>query len=308
MTLKTLVILNPTAGKGSALRKKPEIIEYLKKIGVDFDLVETEHPGHGIELTGKAVADKYDIVVAAGGDGTSNEVINGLMLAKRAGVGNAVMGVLPIGRGNDFAYSMHIPTDWKAAADLLLSFPSKPLDIGFVVSEFFPEGRYFGNGVGIGFDAVVGFVAARSKLSGIMSYLVAAIKTIYIFYTAPKVRIELDDQILTLNTLMVSIMNGRRMGGSFQMAPDSKSNDGLFDICIAGEVSRGAIFKLIPKFMKGTQGQDPAVQFIRSRNVTVTAVEGKLPAHADGETLCIEGQRLIIELLPGQFELITPAE
>jgi diacylglycerol kinase (ATP) len=154
---------------------------------------------------------------------------------------------------------------------------------------------------------VVGFVAARSKLSGIMSYLVAAIKTIYIFYTAPKVRIELDDQILTLNTLMVSIMNGRRMGGSFQMAPDSKSDDGVFDICIAGEISRGAIFKLIPKFMKGTQGQDPAVQIIRSRNVTVTAVEGTLPAHADGETLCVEGQRLVIELLPGQFDLITPA-
>ena len=194
MTLKTLIILNPTAGKGSAGRKKNEISEYCKAIGLDFDLVETERPGHAIELTGRAVADGYEVIVAAGGDGTSNEVINGMMLTKRAGIGSAVMGVLPVGRGNDFAYSMYIPTDWKKAADLLKNPPRKPLDIGFVVSEFFPEGRYFGNGVGIGFDAVVGFVAARSKLSGIMSYLVAAIKTIYIFYTAPKVRIELDDR------------------------------------------------------------------------------------------------------------------
>ena len=86
------------------------------------------------------------------------------------------------------------PQIGRASADLLVAPPRKPLDVGFVISEFFPEGRYFGNGVGIGFDAVVGFVAARSKLSGIMSYLVAAIKTIYIFYTAPKVRVELDDR------------------------------------------------------------------------------------------------------------------
>jgi diacylglycerol kinase (ATP) len=306
MPLKTLIILNPTAGKGSAGRKKSEITDYLRQLGLQFDMVETERPGHGIELTGKAVADHYEAVIAAGGDGTSNEVINGLMLAKRAGVGSAVMGVLPIGRGNDFAYSMYIPTDWKKAADLLVDPPRKPLDIGFVISDLFPDGRYFGNGVGIGFDAVVGFVAARSKLSGIMSYLVAAIKTIYIFYTAPKVRVELDDKVLTLNTLMVSIMNGRRMGGSFQMAPDSKCDDGLFDLCIAGQVSRGRILAMIPKFMNGTQGTHPAVQFQRSRNVTVTAVEGSLPAHADGETLCVEGKRLVVELLPGQFDLITP--
>ena len=305
--LKTLIILNPTAGKGSAGKKKAEILAYLTSLGLEFDLVETERPGHGIELTGRAVADGYQVIVAAGGDGTSNEVINGLMLAKRAGVGSAVMGVLPIGRGNDFAYSMYIPADWKNAADLLVSAPRRPLDVGFVISEFFPEGRYFGNGVGIGFDAVVGFVAARSSLSGIMSYLVAAIKTIYIFYTAPKVRLELDDRELTLNTLMVSIMNGRRMGGSFQMAPESKSDDGVFDLCIAGEVSRGKIFAMIPKFMKGTQSADPAVQFFHSRNVTATAVEGSLPAHADGETLCVEGQRLVVELLPGQFDLITPS-
>jgi len=307
MSLKTLIILNPVAGKGSAGRKKHEITEYLITIGVDFEMVETERPGHAIELAGRAVADGFGTIVAAGGDGTSNEVINGLMLAKRAGVGSAVMGVLPIGRGNDFAYSMNIPMEWKKAADLFVNPSRKPLDIGFVISDFFPEGRYFGNGVGIGFDAVVGFVAARSKLSGIMSYLVAAIKTIYIYYKAPKVRVEMDDQILTLNTLMISIMNGRRMGGSFQMAPESKYDDGLFDLCIAGEVSRGKIFGLIPQFMKGTQGGHPAVQFLRTRCVTISAEEGVLPAHADGETLCVEGQRLVVELLPGQFDLITPS-
>lgn len=304
---KYRIILNPTAGKGAGKRLASEIEAKLKSLGLDFSIVQTERPGHGIELAGQAVAEKYDVVVAVGGDGTSNEVINGLMLAKRAGVGKAAMAVLPIGRGNDFAYSMHIPTDWKAAADLLVNDPRQPLDIGFVVGELYPDGRYFGNGIGIGFDAVVGFVAAKSKLTGMMAYLVAALKTIYIYYKAPTVRLDLGEKSITVKALMVSIMNGRRMGGGFYMAPDSRSDDGNFDLCVVSQVSRGEIFKLIPRFMKGTQAGHPAVQFVRAHKLIATATEGTLPAHADGETLCTEGHQLNIELLPGQFELITPA-
>ncbi len=304
---KYRIILNPIAGKGAGKRLYHEIVAKLKSLGLDYSIVQTERPGHGIELAGQAVAEKYDVVVAVGGDGTSNEVINGLMLAKRAGVGKAAMAVLPIGRGNDFAYSMHIPTDWKKAADLLVENPRRPLDIGFVVGELYPDGRYFGNGIGIGFDAVVGFVAAKSKLTGMMAYLVAAIKTIYIYYKAPTVRLEMDDKTVTVKALMVSIMNGRRMGGAFFMAPDSRSDDGQFDLCVVSQVSRSEIFKLIPRFMKGSQAGHPAVQFIRTHKLVASAAEGTLPAHADGETLCTEGHHLDIELLPGQFELITPA-
>jgi diacylglycerol kinase (ATP) len=304
---KYRIILNPTAGKGAGKRLHAEIEEKLKKLGLDFTIVQTDYPGHGIELAGQAVAEKYDVVVAVGGDGTSNEVINGLMLAKRAGVGKAAMAVLPIGRGNDFAYSMRIPTDWEKAADLLVNDPRQPLDIGFVVGELYPDGRYFGNGIGIGFDAVVGFVAAKTKLTGMMAYLMAALKTIYIYYKAPTVKLEMDDKTITVKALMVSIMNGRRMGGAFFMAPESRSDDGQFDLCVVSQVSRSEIFKLIPRFMKGSQAGHPAVQFVRTRKLVASAVEGTLPAHADGETLCTEGHHLDIELLPGQFELITPA-
>jgi len=105
---------------------------------------------------------------------------------------------------------------------------------------------------------------------------------------------------------MISIMNGQRMGGGFFMAPEGKPDDGMFDLCIAREVSRLRLFGLIPHFMQGTQaGQEP-VTMARARRVVVTAVEGVLPAHADGETLCIEGQRLEMELLPNQIEMIYP--
>jgi YegS/Rv2252/BmrU family lipid kinase len=298
------IIINPIAGKGSGARLAPEIKAELTRLGLDFDVAMTEHPGHGIELARQAAEDGYDAVVAAGGDGTTNEVINGLMHARNAAKGNPALGVLPIGRGNDFAFSMHIPTDWKAAAQTLKNGIKKPLDIGLAKGERYPEGRYFGNGVGIGFDAVVGFVAAKSKLSGILSYLVAAIKTISLYFDAPTIRLQLDDQTITQPFLMVSIMNGRRMGGSFMMAPQSKNDDGLFDLCLASQVSRMGVIQLIPKVMSGTQSGHPAIRYVRTRTLTATAVQGTLPAHADGETLCEEGHELYIELIPRQMDLI----
>ncbi|HTX79514.1 MAG TPA: diacylglycerol kinase family protein [Longilinea sp.] len=301
---KYKIIINPIAGKGAGARLAPEIQAELTRLGLNFDTVQTERPGHGIELARQAAADGYDVVVAAGGDGTSNEVLNGLMQARNAGDGNPALGVLPIGRGNDFAFSMHIPTDWKAAALTLKNDVKKPLDVGLAKGERYPEGRYFGNGVGIGFDAVVGFVAAKSRLSGILSYLVAAIKTISLYFNAPTIRLELDDQTITQPFLMVSIMNGRRMGGSFMMAPQSKNDDGLFDLCLAGQVSRMGIVTLIPKFMSGTQAGHPAIRYVQTRKLTATAMDGTLPAHADGETLCEEGHELYIELFPRQLDLI----
>jgi diacylglycerol kinase (ATP) len=301
---KIKVILNPIAGKGAGSVLKPEIEKYLKNLGLDFDISVTKKIGHGIELAKEAAEKKYAILVAVGGDGTVNEIINGLMLAKRKGYKPPAFAVLPIGRGNDFAFSMGVPTSWQDAARKLVNAKRHALDIGIAKSEYFPEGRYFGNGVGIGFDAVVGFVAAKSKLTGFMAYLVAAIKTIFLYFHAPTIKLELDDRTITQPDLMVSIMNGRRMGGTFMMAPNSKHDDGKFDLCIAGQVSKLQIFGLIPHFMKGDQASQKAIKTVRSRKVVATAVQGSLPAHADGETLCEKGQKVSIELLPAQLELI----
>lgn len=302
---KHLIIYNPIAGKGHAAKVAPLIEKRLTELGVEYTLVRTEKVGHGIELARNAALMGFDVVVAAGGDGTTNEVINGLMQAKDKGHKPPTMAVLPVGRGNDFAFSMGIPTTWEEACQVLADANAQPLDIGISRGEYYPDGRYFGNGVGVGFDAVVGFVAAKSKLSGMLSYLVAAMKTMYIYFKAPTVDITLDKETITVSALMVSIMNGRRMGGSFMMAPESVMGDGLLDLCIVSEVSRGKILPLIVKFMKGSQADDPAVRMVRSSHVTVTAVKGTLPAHGDGETLCEEGHQLRIELLPQQLQLIT---
>ncbi len=219
--------------------------------------------------------------------------------------GGASMGMLAVGRGNDFAFGVGIPKGLEAGFRVLCDGYRKRIDIGRVVGGDYPQGRYFGNGVGIGFDAVVGFEALKmTRLTGFLSYIVAALKTIFLYYQAPTLSIEYDGQEIRLPALMVSIMNGRRMGGGFMMAPDASPADGLLDLCIAGQVSRGRILALIPHFLKGDQNKQASITTARARQVRVTALEGVLPAHADGETLCVQGKQLAIELLPAQLELI----
>jgi YegS/Rv2252/BmrU family lipid kinase len=299
------IILNPTSGRGKGANSVPQIETLLNQHNLSFEIVQTKRPWHAAELAQEAAAEGFKVIISAGGDGTANEVLNGLMSAKVAGFQLPAMGILSVGRGNDFAFSMDIPTNLEAGCHTLANNHRKVIDVGWVRGGLYPQGRYFGNGVGIGFDAVVGFEALKLKrLHGFPSYLVAALKTIFLYFQAPQVRITFDGESLELPSLMVSIMNGRRMGGGFMMAPQGKVDDGLFDVCIARQVSRPQIFALITKFMQGTQDEHPAIQRILTRELQVSTHQGVLPAHADGETLCTEGNELSLELLPRQIELI----
>jgi diacylglycerol kinase (ATP) len=299
------IILNPTAGKGNALKVRPQIESILNSFGLDYEVAVTGYPEHATELAKKAAEDGFDVVVAAGGDGTANEVLNGLMQFKSVKKKSPLMAVIPVGRGNDFAYGVGIPVDVQASCDLLVALPKLSIDVGKVNGGVQKDGLYFGNGVGVGFDAVVGFVAAKSKLTGMPAYLVAAIKTIFIYFKAPLVDVILDNKTFQISALLVSIMNGRRMGGGFMMAPDAKPNDGTFDLCIVREVPQRAMFGLIGLIMKGTQASHAAVTTAQSKKVVVRAIRGTIPAHADGVTVCEEGQELTIEILPHELEIVT---
>ena len=304
---KVRLIVNPAAGGGTSEQFIPDIKRKLDDLGVDFDLVRTERPWHAAELAQDAAAE-VDVVVAVGGDGTANEVLNGLILAKDAGH-SAAMGILCVGRGNDLAFGMGIPTDWSIGCQSLAADLRRTVDVGRVTGGDFPDGRYFGNGIGVGFDAVVGFVAARQKhLRGFIGYFVAAIKTIFLYFKAPLVHLEYDELPMDLHALMVSVMNGTRMGGGFMMAPEAKPDDGQFDLCIARQVSRPRIFTLMLKFLKGAQFAHPAITDGRTQRITITALEGSLPAHADGETLCTEGSKLEIEIIPHALQIVTDTE
>ncbi len=302
------IIVNPVSGRGAGNAAVPVVEGLLKEYGVDFHLTRTERPWHAAELAQRAAVEGYDNVVAVGGDGTANEVLNGLMLARQAGAAaDTAMGILCVGRGNDFAFGMGAPRQLAEGCQALASGRRRTVDVGQVTGGLYPQGRYFGNGIGVGFDAVVGFEALKmTRLHGFPSYIVAALKTMYLYYRAPLVRVEYDGQAATQRLLMVSVMNGRRMGGGFMMAPHSRVDDGVLDLCLAEEVSRARIFVLIFHFMRGTQGGRRSIKTGQARRVVVTALEGVLPAHADGETLCVDGKELVVEVLPQQIQFICP--
>lgn len=293
------IIVNPTSGRGLGAQRYPDIQAELQKYGLEFEMCQTEHPGHAIQLAEEAAGDGFDVVVAAGGDGTLNEVLNGLMHIGTTREERPALSVIPIGRGNDFCYGVDIPGNLEAVCQLLAGGECRRIDVGFVQGGDYPEGRYFGNGVGIGFDAVVGFEALKlSKLGGFASYLVAALKTIMLYHRGTEVRIEINGDSYTQQALMVSIMNGQRLGGGFMMAPQGRVDDGLLNLCVAGQVGRLGILALLPRFMRGTQESHPAIAMDTIQGIKVTGLNGGLPAHADGETISISGEELEIKIHP----------
>nr|HID15155.1 diacylglycerol kinase family lipid kinase [Anaerolineae bacterium] len=308
--LRYKVIANPLAGNGAGERAIPQVERILSGYGLDFDVVRTERPWHAADLAQEAIAAGYDAVVALGGDGTSNEVLNGLMRAKtfipdpssyeREGRKMCAMGVLCVGTGNDFAYGMGIPLDLEEGCRALARGRTRWIDVGRVAGM-----RYFGNGIGIGFDAVVSLQARRlTRVRGFLRYFLAVLRTLLFYYHAPLTTIQADEQTIVQPTLMTSVMNGRRMGGGFLMAPEATPDDGFFDFCIAAKMNRLQMLSFVPRFIRGTQVGKKRITMGRARRVVVTCEESGLVAHADGETLCLDAHRLELELLPRQIEVI----
>lgn len=312
------IIANPAAGGNSAYKSIPLINELIQKYELDAEVIQTTQRGHAIQLARQAVEDGCSIVVAAGGDGTLNEVINGLIQARgdeyrtdqsAATADFPALGVIAIGRGNDFAQGVGVPEELEACIQTLANGKRRPIDIGFVKGGRVPEGRFFGNCVGIGFDAMVTIQVMRMpRLGGFISFFLAVLKTIFVFYKGPKVQLDYNGRQESLGTLMVSIMNGQRLGGGFWLAPNSRPDDFVFDVCIVNQVNRRGILRLLPMFLKGTQGKDPAVRSVQTTHMTVTALEGSLPAHMDGEIISVEDKQLEIQLLPHQIDVIVPNE
>lgn len=304
--MKYFVIVNPTSGRGLGGRSIQQIESFLKENGVDFTLVQTEGVWHAAELAEGAARGEYNVIVCASGDGTVNEAINGIMRAKKAGYNSTAFTVLGIGTGNDFAGGTGIPTNLNDGLKALLADKRKKIDLGYVKGGDYPDGRYFGNGIGVGFDAAVGSEAIKVRWTrGLMAYLIGVIKTVFLYYNPAQVEIVLDDKdVIKQTSLMISVMNGRRMGGGFQMAPQSQPDDGYFDLCIAETATKGRILQMIPHFIKGTQESLPEIQMKRAKKVSIKSLDVTFPAHADGEFICLDGSHLTLELLPQELEII----
>jgi diacylglycerol kinase family enzyme len=145
------------------------------------------------------------------------------------------------------------------------------------------------------------------RWGGFFSFLAAVLKTAFIYNKAPLATIEYGQDTLTQRSLMISMMNGRQLGDGFIMAPDSKPDDGLLDLCIAEQVKPLRIFEMVPHFMRGDQATQPEIKTGRAAHIRITSQDGPLPAQTDGEIICTKGSCLEIELLPLQLEIICQA-
>jgi YegS/Rv2252/BmrU family lipid kinase len=297
------IILNPVAGRGYGDRVEPEIRSLLEREGITYDLVRTERPGHATELAQEAAASGIEIVVAAGGDGTMHEVVNGLLAA--AGEGEAgTMAALPIGSGSDFAHTIGTPFDLKDAVHRLMHGDVKVVDVGRVTVNDGPP-QFFDNTLGVGFDGQVTLEALKFKrLRGMALYLPVVLKTILVSLKPPRATIEYDGQTLAQSSLMICVCNGPREGGGFFVAPDAVPDDGLFDLCMVAAVSKPRMFQLVPHFMKGTHVDRAPVNMARARHVVITSPDDMV-AHVDGEILCTAGHRIECEIMPRRLRVLS---
>jgi YegS/Rv2252/BmrU family lipid kinase len=304
-----MIILNPVAGKGKAIKEYPRIDRFLKERGVEYEIVLTKGPGHAQEIA-RDCPGGSTIVVAAGGDGTNNEVINGLLTRKDPAPEPPLFGLIPMGRGNDFACSAQVPEDTGQALEILMKKNIRTLDAGLITGGYYPEGRYFINGVGIGFDTKVGFEAAKMKsIHSALSYALGAIITTARFEASPLLEIDCDGKVMTLPAILVSIVNGRRMGGMFYMGPHASLDDGLLDICtVRHPVSRRRLLQIVFRYPKGTQGECEETSMGRGVHFRLKAQKGGMAVHCDGETVCEDGKELTISCLPGALRLIGNPE
>jgi len=237
--LNTKFIVNPAAGANSSRRKWAIILDLLKHLGLHFEYQYTEGSGHAIELAKKAASDGYDRIVAVGGDGTVNEVANGILNSQNAK--DAVLGIISTGTGGDFVRSAGIPRDYVKACSTLSSPGRLSIDVGII--EYFKKGqklrRYFVNTAGIGLDAAV--VENTEKIpkyfGGTIPYLMGLVRTL-LSYKNKHVIIRSGGNIDKQRVVSVIVANGGYAGGGMHFAPLAKLDDGLLDTVIVGDMGK----------------------------------------------------------------------
>jgi YegS/Rv2252/BmrU family lipid kinase len=305
MPRKVKLIFNPMADMGRAWKTANGLRPIAQEFKGELTWSGTVYPTHAIELARQAAEEGYDMVIAMGGDGTAHEVMNGLMQVPAEK--RPIMGVVPIGSGNDFAYSVGMSQKSDhALAHALKAENVKAVDIGMMTDE---HGRkeYFDNTLGIGFDAVVTIRSHKLPIvKGFLMYLTAVIQTIILNHDPAVVHIETEKEKWDDTMLMFTLCNGPREGGGFMLSPKSNNQDGLMEFVAVKKVSRFTMFRLVPEFMNGTHMRFPQVQMGEFKKLSL-ASDRPLYIHADGEIFTSFGSNLhkvSFEILPQALKVI----
>ena len=298
---RAVIVLNPAGGHGRAGRQRPELEWLLKAASarqpsedrLEWEIVQTTAPGAASGIAARCAAEGADIVAAAGGDGTLNEVLNGLIGSR------ATLALLPLGTGNDFSRTVGLYGSLKCAVDTLFTGTPRPIDVGRIAE------RYFLNVAGCGFDAVVAERANTGPrwLTGAPAYIYAVLQTLTRFRAA-EFRLTIDGIERTQRAMMCSIANAQTYGGGMRIAPTARLDDGLFDLCILAEAGTLEFVQAFPRVFQGTHTTHPKITMLQARHVRIESTP-TLPLLIDGEVIGTTPAEFT--LLPSAIEFLFPS-
>ncbi len=297
MTIK--VILNPYANRWGAKRRLAQVKLALTEAGLDYDLFVTSRHQEATAVAKQAAASgSYAAVIAAGGDGTVNEVVNGLIAAAASDQPTVPFGVLPIGTGNDFNDMAGLPRQLAQCAEVIARGRTRQVDAGQV------NDYYFDNNCAVAMEPMITIENIKMKrLSGNIRYIVALIKGL-LKLQAWHMNIQWDGGEYEGPTFLLSVCNSPRTGGLFYMSPPARMDDGLLDFVLLPEVSKPVVVALLPRLFKGTHIQHPRVLHGRTQRLHLTSTPGT-PIHADGEVIADAAASVTYQILPGKITLLS---
>jgi diacylglycerol kinase (ATP) len=298
MTAK--VILNPYANRWKALAQQPEVETALQKAGIEYELVVSKEPRHIIQLAAEAAEQGFSPIIAAGGDGTIGEVVNGLAKAAPDAASWGPLGVMPLGTANDFVDNLGLPKGLAQAAQTITVGQTKPLDVGAV------NGWYFVNNSALGLEPTVTLIQERlTWVKGIVRYLLATFIAI-----AQKplwtMRLEWDDGNYEGLATLVTVGNNPRTGGLFYMTPHAEPDDGKLTFVYGIVPTRRRMLQLLPRTMKpgdGSYVEAPEVFEYHATWLRISATP-PTPMHTDGEIYDRQAQELNYCILPGKLQVL----
>lgn len=300
MTAK--VILNPYSNRWNAQTRWPQAEAALKAAGIDFSLAVSESPHHVIELAETAAREGYSPLIAAGGDGTIGEVVNGMARAAKSDTDEiGPLGILPLGSANDLVTSLGIPLGFSAAAQVIADGHTRSMDVGRVNDYF------FANNSAMGLEPYITLIQQRIKgIKGILRYLVAALRGIM---DNPRwqVKLEWDDGKYEGPACLVTVGNAPRTGG-FYMTPHADPFDKKLAFVHAFRRSRMELLAMLPKTMKPGPGSYIHENGVFAGEMTWLKihVETPSPAHVDGEIFSEAIRDLEYRVQPGRLKIILP--
>ena len=292
--MKTLCIVNPTAGKGRALKVWQSVEHSIRELCKPLEVAYTRCKGDATCIAKMAADEGFQMVVAFGGDGTFHEVINGLAYSE------VIFAIVPAGSGNDFARSLGLSKNPNQAIAAIAAQRVRKIDLGKLADQ------YFLNMGGLGFDADVASRINRKRiLRGPLAYLVAVLQTL-IVYRSYQLEIVIDEKKFTEDAVLVSVGNGQYIGGGLRVLPGASLDDGLLDVMVARKCSRWEILKTLPLIYHGKHVGHPKCDFYKGCKIEISLVDrtAKANAQVDGEEFCESNLQFLIA--PLALQVIVP--